>query len=120
MGRRRVTIAVITVALSAVAAVMTTSGALADPKTATLTIQLTGAAEVCPTAPGTCGGPGAGTATITIDRNARTLCYSISTQDVALPLLAAHIHVGSVGEAGPVVCRCSASRSTTPRCRAPA
>jgi hypothetical protein len=103
MGRRLVTIAVLTVALSAVAAVMTASGALADPKTATLTIQLPWAAEVCPTAPGTCGGPGTGTATIEIDRNARTLCYSISTQDVALPLLAAHIHVAPVGEAGPVV-----------------
>jgi CHRD domain len=103
MGRRLVTIAVMTVALSAVAAVMTASGALADPKTATFTIQLSGAAEVCPTAPGTCGGPGTGTATIEIDRNAGTLCYAISTQDVALPLLAAHIHVAPVGEAGPVV-----------------
>jgi hypothetical protein len=74
MGRRLVTIAVITVALSAVGVVMAASGALADPKTATFTIQLSGAAEVCPTAPGTCGGPGTGTATITIDRNARTLC----------------------------------------------
>jgi hypothetical protein len=103
MGRRLVTIAVMTVALSAVAAVMTASGALADPKTATFTIQLSGAAEVCPTAPGTCGGPGTGTATIEIDRNARTLCYAITTQNVALPLLAAHIHVAPVGEAGPVV-----------------
>lgn len=103
MGRRLVTIAVMTVALSAVAAVMTASGALADPKTATFTIQLSGAAEVCPTAPGTCGGPGTGTATIEIDRNARTLCYAITTQNVALPLLAAHIHVAPVGQAGPVV-----------------
>jgi hypothetical protein len=103
MGRRLITIAVMVVALSAVAAVMTASGALADPKTATFTIQLSGAAEVCPTAPGTCGGPGTGTATIEIDRNARTLCYAISTQNVALPLLAAHIHVAPVGEAGPVV-----------------
>jgi hypothetical protein len=103
MGRRLVTIAVMTMALSAVATVMTASGALADPKTATFTIQLSGAEEVCPTAPGTCGGPGTGTATITIDRNARTLCYAITTQNVALPLLAAHIHVAPVGEAGPVV-----------------
>jgi hypothetical protein len=103
MGRRLVTIAVITVALSAVAAVMAAGGAPADPKMATFTIQLSGAAEVCPTAPGTCGGPGTGTATIEIDRNARTLCYSITTQNVALPLLAAHIHVAPVGAAGPVV-----------------
>jgi hypothetical protein len=103
MGRRLVTIAVLTVPLSAVGSVMTASGALTDPKTATFTIQLSGAAEVCPTAPGTCGGPGTGTATIEIDRNARTLCYAITTQNVALPLLAAHIHVAPAGEAGPVV-----------------
>jgi hypothetical protein len=104
MGRRLVIIAVMTMALSAVGMVMTAGGALADPKTATFTIQLSGAAEVCPTAPGTCGGPGTGTATITIDRNARTLCYAITTQNVALPLLAAHIHVAPAGpHAGPVV-----------------
>ena len=103
MGRRLVIIAVMTMALTTVGTVMTAGGALADPKTATFTIQLSGAAEVCPTAPGTCGGPGTGTATITIDRNARTLCYAITTQNVALPLLAAHIHVAPVGEAGPVV-----------------
>src|SRR4029453_10706792 len=102
-GRRLVSIAVLTVLLSSVGAVMAASGALADEKTATFTIQLSGAAEVCPTAPGTCGGPGTGTATITIDRNARTLCYTIMTSTVALPLLAAHIHEAPVGEAGPVV-----------------
>ena len=103
VGRRLVSIAVLTLVLSAVGAVMAASGALADEKTATFTIQLSGAAEVCPTAPGTCGGPGTGTATITIDRNARTLCYTITTQNVTLPLLAAHIHEAPVGEAGPVV-----------------
>ena len=103
MGKRRVAIVVLTVVLSAVAAVVTATGALADPKTATFTIQLSGAAEVCPTAPGTCGGPGTGTATIEIDRNARTLCYGITTQNVALPLAAAHIHAAPVGEAGLVV-----------------
>lgn len=103
MGRRLVIIAVMTMALSAVGTVMAAGGALADPKTATFTIQLSGAAEVCPTAPGTCGGPGTGTGTITIDRNARSLCYTITTQNVALPLMAAHIHVAPVGEAGPVV-----------------
>ena len=103
MGRRLVTILLMTMALSAVATVMTAGGALADPKTATFAIQLSGAEEVCPTAPGTCGGPGTGTATITIDRNARTLCYAITTQNVALPLLAAHIHAAPAGEAGDVV-----------------
>jgi hypothetical protein len=103
MHRRLVTIALMTMALSAVATVIAAGGALADQKTATFTIQLSGAAEVCPTAPGTCGGPGTGTATITIDRNARTVCYAITTQNVALPLLAAHIHAAPAGQAGPVV-----------------
>ena len=103
MPRRLVIIAVLTVVLSGVAAVVAAGGALADQKTATFTIELSGAVEVCPTAPGTCGGPGTGTATITIDRNARTLCYTITTQNVTLPLLAAHIHQAPVGQAGPVV-----------------
>ena len=44
-----------------------------------------------------------GTATIEIDRNARTLCYAITTQNVALPLLAAHIHMVPTGAADLVV-----------------
>lgn len=102
MPRRLLKTAALTIMMAAVAAVGS-SGALADEKTATFTIQLSGAAEVCSTAPGTCGGPGTGTATITIDRNARTVCYAITTQNVALPLLAAHIHEAPAGQAGPVV-----------------
>jgi hypothetical protein len=102
MTKRLLKTAALTIMMAAVAAVGASS-ALADEKTATFTIQLSGAAEVCPTAPGTCGGPGTGTATIMIDRNARTVCYSITTQNVALPLLAAHIHEAPAGQAGPVV-----------------
>lgn len=102
LSRRALSTAALTVAVTALAALLP-SGALADEKTATFTIQLSGAAEVCPTAPTTCGGPGTGTATITIDRKARTVCFEITTQDVALPLLAAHIHEAPVGLAGPVV-----------------
>jgi hypothetical protein len=102
MSKRVLRTAALTVLVASVAA-LAPGGALADEKTATFTIQLSGAAEVCPTAPGTCGGPGTGTATITIDRNARTVCYAITTQNVALPLLAAHIHEAPAGQAGPVV-----------------
>jgi hypothetical protein len=70
-AKRLLQTAALAVMTAAVAAIGP-NGALADEKTATFTIQLSGAAEVCPTAPGTCGGPGTGTATITIDRNART------------------------------------------------
>src|SRR5215204_7217344 len=104
MGRRLIAIAVMTMALSGVATVMTASGALADPKTATFIIQLSGAEEVCPTAPGTCGGPGTGTATITIDRNARTLCYAITTQNVALPLRSEE-HTSELQSHSDLVCR---------------
>jgi hypothetical protein len=103
MRRRLATLAVLAVLLTAVGAVVSSSGALADTKTATFTIQLSGATEVCPTAPGTCGGPGTGTASVTVDRNARTVCFTITTQNVALPLAAAHIHQAPAGQAGPVV-----------------
>lgn len=102
MPKRLLKTAALAVMMAALAAV-SASSALADEKTATFTIQLSGAAEVCPTAPETCGGPGTGTATITIDRNAGTVCYAITTQNVALPLLAAHIHEAPAGQAGPVV-----------------
>ncbi len=100
--RRALATALLAAILTALSA-LAPSVARADEKTATFTIQLSGAAEVCPTAPTTCGGPGTGTATITIDRNAQTVCYSITTQNVALPLLAAHIHEALAGQAGPVV-----------------
>jgi hypothetical protein len=102
LQKRAFMTAAVTVIVTALTA-LAPSGALADQKTATFTVQLSGAAEVCPSAPATCGGPGTGTATITIDRNARTVCYAITTQNVALPLLAAHIHEAPAGEAGPVV-----------------
>jgi hypothetical protein len=102
MPRSVLKTAALTVLVPSVAA-LAPSGVLADEKTATFTIQLSVAAEVCPSAPATCGGPGTGTATVTIDRNARTDCYAITTQNVALPLLAAHIHEAPAGQAGPVV-----------------
>src|SRR5215211_450940 len=104
MGRRRVTIAVLTAALSAVAAVMTASGALTDPQDRDLHHPAIQGPPGSARPPRNLGGPGTGTATIEIDRNARTLCYAITTQNVALPLLAAHIHVAPAGpHAGPVV-----------------
>jgi hypothetical protein len=51
MGRRLVTIAVMTVALSAVGVVMAASGAPADPTAATFTIQLSGGRRGLPDRP---------------------------------------------------------------------
>ena len=63
----------------------------------TFTADLTGAAEV-PSG----DEDGSGTATITIDVQAGTLCYEIEVADIE-PATASHIHVGAAGVAGDVV-----------------
>ena len=63
-----------------------------------LSTQLTGGATEVPP-----GDPdGSGSATITIDPQAGTLCYEITVQNIQ-PATASHIHVAPPGEAGPVV-----------------
>ena len=103
MPRRLVAVAVMTLAMTGLATVVATTGALADQKTVTFTVTLSGSEEVCPTDPGSCGGPGTGIAVITVDRKAGTVCYRITTENVELPLLSAHIHLAPAGEAGPPV-----------------
>jgi hypothetical protein len=64
-------------------------------------LTLTGAAER-PVPPG--GDPdGTGTATLWFNPGRGEVCYDYSVSGVALPLGAAHVHVGSVDVAGPVV-----------------
>jgi hypothetical protein len=82
------------VALLAVA--MTAAVAQAGGKT--LTATLTGAAEV----PGPGDPDGSGEATITLNPGQGEICYELSVTGIA-PATAAHIHVGSVSVAGPVV-----------------
>ena len=62
------------------------------------TTTLTGAAEV----PGPGDPDGTGTATVRVNPGLRTVCWTITVSDVE-PITAAHIHVGSPTEAGPVV-----------------
>lgn len=46
---------------------------------------------------------GTGKATVNIDLAKGTLCYSISVSGITLPAVAAHIHAGKKGKAGPVL-----------------
>lgn len=62
------------------------------------TTRLTGAAEV----PGPGDADGSGTATLRLNPGQEEICYELMATGIA-PARAAHIHVGNVGEAGPVV-----------------
>lgn len=62
------------------------------------TTTLTGAAEV----PGPGDPDGTGTATLTVNPGQEEVCYELSVSGIS-PAVAAHIHVGSAGVAGPVV-----------------
>ncbi|MCI0714283.1 MAG: CHRD domain-containing protein [Chloroflexi bacterium] len=59
---------------------------------------LTGAAE----APGPGDPDGTGAAVITVNPGLEEVCFKLKVSDIA-PATAAHIHVGAVGEPGPVV-----------------
>ena len=59
---------------------------------------LTGAAEV----PGPGDPDGSGTATLTINPGQGEICYTLTVEGIA-PARAAHIHVGTATQAGPVV-----------------
>lgn len=76
--------------------------ALAGPVVAqggrTLSTGLNGAEEV----PGPGDPDGSGSAKLTLNPGAETICYSLTVSDIE-PATAAHIHVGPAGEAGPVV-----------------
>jgi CHRD domain len=60
----------------------------------TLSAVLSGLAEVPPADP-----DGTGTASVTVDPEAGTLCYSVSTANIVTPITAAHIHEGAAGTA---------------------
>lgn len=63
-----------------------------------LTTELTGAAEV----PGPGDPDGSGTAVLRVNPGKGEVCYTITVADID-PAIAAHIHVGGAGVAGPVV-----------------
>ena len=62
-------------------------------------IELSGAAEV----PGPGDPDGNGTANLRLDPGQGEVCFELTVSDIALPATGAHIHVGTVTEAGDVV-----------------
>jgi hypothetical protein len=81
--------------LLAVTAMLTLPAAHAA--TTNLRADMTGPQETSP--PGPAGAKG--TATITVDDAANTVCYRLTYSGISKPTLA-HIHVGAKGVAGPV------------------
>lgn len=69
------------------------------------TTTLSGAEEVDPVtgAPGAGDPDGSGLATLTVNPGQEEVCYELSVEDIMLPAIGAHIHVGNAGENGPVV-----------------
>jgi hypothetical protein len=78
---------------------LSTSTALAVTNFRVLTANLTGAAEV----PGPGDPDGSGIAKIRLFPDSNLVCFSIRAEDITLPALAAHIHVGGADVAGPIV-----------------
>ena len=74
------------------------TAAVAQAGGKTLTTTLTGAAEI----PGPGDPDGSGEATVRLNSGRGEICYELSVTGIA-PAFAAHIHVGAVTEAGPVV-----------------
>ena len=94
--RIRPVIAVLT--LVAIAAIVFALPASAGGKPYRIT--LSGAAEV----PGPGDPDATGTAQVTVNPGTSEVCWSVSVQNVDLPILAAHIHEGAVDDFGdPVV-----------------
>ena len=92
-GRRRLAIITLLLLVAAIA-VIGTAQAQGRP----LATTMTGAAEV----PGPGDPDGTGTATLTVNPGLGQICYELTVSGIA-PATAAHIHVGPVGVAGPVV-----------------
>lgn len=98
-------------ALALMLAVMAAGPALAaklggaDQGGRLLTTTLSGAEEVDPvTGDLGAGDPdGSGLATLTVNPGQGEVCYELSVEDIVLPAIGAHIHVGDAGENGPVV-----------------
>ena len=78
------------------------------PDLVTLTAAMTGAAEV----PGPGDTDGAGTVEITLDDDTNEVCWEIDVTSLTLPAVAAHIHPGATGVAGPPAVNLTAPDAT--------
>jgi CHRD domain len=92
-GRQRLAVITLMLLVAAIAVIGT-----AQAQGRSLSTNLTGAAEV----PGPGDPDGTGTATMTVNPGLDQICYELTVSGIA-PATAAHIHVGAVGVAGPVV-----------------
>ena len=92
-GRQRLAI----IALMLLAAAVAVAGT-AQAEGRSLSTTLTGAAEI----PGPGDPDGSGTAALTVNPGLGQICYALTVSGIA-PATAAHIHLGAVGVAGPVV-----------------
>jgi CHRD domain len=90
---------VICCGLALVSALTVTMSAIAADGGRPFTTTLTGAAEV----PGPGDPDGSGTASLTLNPGQAEVCWDISVSNITLPATAAHIHVGTATESGPVV-----------------
>lgn len=63
------------------------------------TVPLTGAAEV----PGPGDPDGSGVATLRLNPGREQVCFALTVSTITLPATGAHIHAGTVTQAGPVV-----------------
>uniref|UniRef100_A0A7C3AL70 CHRD domain-containing protein n=2 Tax=Thermorudis TaxID=1649508 RepID=A0A7C3AL70_9BACT len=97
---RRYMLAALPVALIAglLAVTLLAGPALAQDSGVRLEATLTGAAEVPPGDP-----DGSGSATLVLNHGQGTLCFELFVENITLPATAAHVHVGPVGTAGPIV-----------------
>jgi len=108
MKRRRLFAALLLAALAALALAGPASAAKlggADQGGRLFTTTLSGAEEVDPeTGALGAGDPdGSGLATLTVNPGQQEICYELGVEDITLPAIGAHIHVGDAGENGPVV-----------------
>ena len=98
MKQRRLFAALLLAALAALALAGPASAAKlggADHGGRLFTTTLSGAEEVDP--------DGSGLATLTVNPGQKEVCYELSVEDIMLPAIGAHIHVGDAGENGPIV-----------------
>jgi hypothetical protein len=84
--------------VAAAVVVVAASPAVADDGGRVLSTTLTGAAEV----PGPGDPDGAGTAVLRVNPGQKEVCYTLTASGIAAAV-AAHIHVGTVTQSGPVV-----------------
>ena len=108
MKQRRLLAALLLAALAALALAGPASAAKldgADHGGRLFTTTLSGAEEIDPiTGALGAGDPdGSGSATLTVNPGQEEVCYELSAEDIVLPAIGAHIHVGDAGENGPVV-----------------